>query len=84
MAQNYVSIPKTITRNLHDIIMFRLNDNVSINNIIKNHNIHNVDKDKFKEAYVKSTSEPRQFFMIDMKGDKEKHLRSNFTNFLKI
>jgi hypothetical protein len=84
MAQNYVSIPKTITRNLHYIIMFRLNDNVSINNIIKNHNIHNVDKDKFKEAYVKSTSEPRQFFMIDMKGDKEKHLRSNFTNFLKI
>ena len=84
MAQSYIAIPKTITRNLHYIIMFRLNDNVSINNIIKNHNIHNVDKDKFKEAYVKSTSEPRQFFMIDMKGDKEKHLRSNFTNFLKI
>jgi hypothetical protein len=34
--------------------------------------------------YVKSTSEPRQFFMIDMKGDKDKHLRSNFTNFLKL
>jgi hypothetical protein len=84
MAQSYIAIPKTITRNLHYIIMFRLNDNVSINTIIKNHNIHNVDKDKFKEAYVKSTSEPRQFFMIDMKGDKEKHLRSNFTNFLKI
>ena len=84
MAQSYIAIPKTITRNLHYIIMFRLNDNVSINTIIKNHNIHNVDTDKFKEAYVKSTSEPRQFFMIDMKGDKEKHLRSNFTNFLKI
>ena len=69
---------------LYYIIMFRLNDNVSINTIIKNHNIHNVDKEKFKEAYVKSTSEPRQFFMIDMKGDKDKYLRSNFTNFLKL
>ena len=84
MAQSYIAIPKTITRNLHYIIMFRLNDNVSINTIIKNHNIHNVDKDKFKDLYVKSTSEPRQFFMIDMKGDKDKHLRSNFTNFLKL
>ena len=84
MAQSYIAIPKTITRNLHYIIMFRLNDNVSINTIIKNHNIHNVNQDKFKELYVKSTSEPRQFFMIDMKGDKDKHLRSNFTNFLKL
>jgi hypothetical protein len=84
MAQSYIAIPKTITRNLHYIIMFRLNDNVSINTIIKNHNIHNINQDKFKEAYVKSTSEPRQFFMIDMKGDKDKHLRSNFTNFLKL
>ena len=47
MAQNYTSIPKVITRNLHYIILFKLNDNVSINNIIKNHNIHDVDPGKF-------------------------------------
>ena len=80
MAQNYVSVPKVIIRNLNYIIMFKLNDNVSINNIIKNHNIHDIDKEKFKQCYVKATSEPRQFFMIDMKGPMSMHLRQNFLN----
>jgi hypothetical protein len=82
MAQNYTSIPKVITRNLQYIILFKLNDNVSINNIIKNHNIHGTVPEKFKDCYMKATSEPRQFLMIDMKGDKDKHLRQNFLNFL--
>jgi hypothetical protein len=81
MAQNYTSIPKVITRNLQYIILFKLNDNVSINNIIKNHNIHDKDPAYFKDCYMKATSEPRQFFIIDMKGDKNKHLRQNFLNF---
>lgn len=81
MAQNYTSIPKVITRNLQYIILFKLNDNVSINNIIKNHNIHAVDPIIFKDCYMKATSEPRQFLMIDMKGSKDKHLRQNFLNF---
>ena len=81
MAQNYTSIPKVITRNLQYIILFKLNDNVSINNIIKNHNIHDTDPAYFKDCYMKATSEPRQFLMIDMKGDKDKHLRQNFLNF---
>jgi len=83
MAQSYTAVPKIITRNLHYIIMFKLNDNVSITNIIRNHNIHGVDKDKFKELYMDATSEPRQFLMIDMKGGPEKHLRKNFLNFYK-
>lgn len=82
MCQNYTSMPKLILRNLQYIIMFRLNDNISINNIIRNHNIHNVPKEKFKELYIQATAEPRQFFLIDLRGDKDKHLRSNFTNFL--
>jgi hypothetical protein len=81
MAQNYTSIPKVITRNLQYIILFKLNDNVSINNIIKNHNIHDTNPAYFKDCYMKATSEPRQFLMIDMKGDKDKHLRQNFLNF---
>ena len=81
MAQNHTSIPKVITRNLQYIILFKLNDNVSINNIIKNHNIHDTDPGYFKDCYMKATSEPRQFLMIDMKGDKDKHLRQNFLNF---
>jgi hypothetical protein len=47
MAQNYTSVLKTITRNLQYIILFKLNDNVSINTIIKNHNIHGVKPEKF-------------------------------------
>jgi hypothetical protein len=82
MAQDYKSVPKIITRNLHYILMFKLNDNVSINNIIRNHNIHGIDKEKFKKQYIEATSEPRQFFMIDMKGTPETHLRHNFLDFL--
>jgi len=81
MAQNYTSIPKVITRNLHYIILFKLNDNVSINNIIKNRNVNGVDKEKFKGHYLKATSEPRQFFMIDLKNPAT-HLRQNFLNIL--
>jgi len=80
MGQEYVSIPKTITRNCHYFIMFRLNDNVSINNIIKNHNIENVDKDLFKDMYLQATEIPRDFFMIDLKGKPETRLRHNFLN----
>ena len=79
MAQNYTSIPKVITRNLHYIILFKLNDNVSINNIIKNHNINGINKDVFKSHYQKATSEPRQFLLIDLKNP-ETHLRQNFLN----
>lgn len=84
MAQNYTSVGKLITRNCQYFIIFKLNDNTTINNIIRNHNIHNIDKDVFKDIYVMCTAEPRNFFMIDLKGDKEKHLRNNFTNFIKL
>ena len=81
MCQNYVSCPKIIIRNLHYIIMFKLNDNVSINTIIKNHNINGIQKEKFKEHYLNATEEPRQFFMIDLKNPKT-YLRQNFLNIL--
>ena len=84
LAQNYVSVSKIITRNINYFIIFKLNDNVSINNIIKNHNVDDVDKDKFKDAYKYSTAEKLNFFMIDLKGPKEKRLRHNFTDFLSI
>ena len=83
MAQSYTAIPKIITRNLHYIIMFKLNDNVSINTIIKNHNVNSIDKDKFKEHYLKATSEPRQFFLLDLKTtDPKLRIRQNFLNFM--
>ena len=78
MAQNYTSIPKVISRNCQYFIVFKLNDNISINNIIRNHNIHNIDKEKFRAMYDDATSEPLSFFMVDLKGNKETHLRKNF------
>ena len=84
LAQNYVSVPKIITRNINYFIIFKLNDNVSINNIIKNHNVDDVDKDKFKDAYKYSTAEKLNFFLIDLKGPKEKRFRHNFIDFLSI
>lgn len=83
-AQNYVSVPKSITRNINYFIIFKLNDNVSINNIIKNHNVDDIDKDKFKDAYKYSTKEKFNFFMIDLKVDKNKRLRHNFLEFLSV
>ena len=81
LCQNYTSCPKKIIRNLHYFIMFRLNDNVSINTIVKNHNINGIDKEKFKDHYLKATADPLQFFMIDFKNPKT-HLRQNFLNIL--
>ena len=85
MAQNYVSIPKTIVRNCQYFLIFKLNDNITINNLIRNHNIYNVDKDKFRKFYDEATSEPLNFFLVDLKTkDKTKHLRKNFTEFFQI
>ena len=74
-SQNYTSIPKTIVRNIHYFFLFRLNDNVSINNIIRNHNTDNVDKETFKKLYLDATAEPLNFFMLDLGGKHETRLR---------
>ena len=85
LCQNYTSVPKVITRNCQYFILFRLNDNTTLNNIIRNHNIHDVEKDLFKSLYDKSTTDPLSFFMIDLKGkDKNTHLRKNFLQHHKL
>jgi DNA polymerase III delta prime subunit len=85
MAQNYPSVNKTISRNINYFIIFKLNDNVSINNIIKNHNVDDVDKEIIKDAYKYCTLEPKNFMMIDLKdGTGKKRFRKNFTEFLKL
>ena len=77
MGQNYTSIPKIITRNSHYFIMFRLGDNTSINNIIRNHNTTDIKKDDFKKEYLKATENKGDFFLIDLKNP-SKPLRKNF------
>jgi hypothetical protein len=77
MGQNYTSIPKIITRNSHYFIVFRLGDNTSINNIIRNHNTTDIKKDDFKKEYLKATENKGDFFLIDLKNP-SKPLRKNF------
>ena len=81
MAQNYTSVPKIVTRNANYFILFKQNDTATVNNILKNHNIHDIDKDHFKRLYQDATNEPRSFFMVDLKGGKLTHLRKNFLGF---
>ena len=85
MAQEYTSIPKIITRNINYFILNKINDNVSIDRIIKNHNIYGVDKDVFKKAYELSIKEPLNFFMLDLKSrDPMDRYRHGWLNFLKL
>ena len=85
MVQNYTSVPKIITRNCHYFILFKLNDNTTINNIIRNHNIENLEKSDILDAYNYSTAEPLKFLMVDTRGEgiKKLRLRRNFTDFIK-
>jgi hypothetical protein len=51
MAQNYTSVQKIISRNVNYFILFKLNDNASIDRIIRNHNVNNIKKEVFKKYY---------------------------------
>jgi hypothetical protein len=78
-SQNYREIPKTITRNCHYFCIFKLNDNSTLNNIIRNHNIDNLDANEWKDKYNECIAEPLNFMMVDLKTlDPEKRLRHNF------
>jgi len=80
MLQNYTSCPKLIMRQIEYFILFRLNDTVTINNIIKNHNIDQIPKELFMNMYLNATSRPLQFFLLDVKNpDKKYRYRTNFT-----
>jgi hypothetical protein len=85
LIQNYTSASKIITRNCQYFWVLKLSDNVSINNIIRNHNIYNIDKDEFRRYYDDATKEPLHYFTIDLKTkDRERHLRKGFLhNYLK-
>lgn len=83
MGQNYTSIPKIVTRNAHYFILFKLNDNRTIDCILKNHNVDGVDAEEFKKMYREATAEPRNFFLIDLRTTGTGKLRHNFLNLLK-
>src|ERR1035438_2984954 len=85
MSQNYVSVPKDISRNINYFIIFKLNDNISINTIVKNHSIDDVSVETVKNAYRNCTTEPKNFMLIDLRTtDESKRFRHNFTSFLDL
>jgi hypothetical protein len=85
MAQNYTSVPKVLVRNINYFILFKINDNISLNNIIRNHNIADVDSSIIKSACSLCTQTFGEFFMIDMKtGNLDERFRSNFLGFLDL
>jgi hypothetical protein len=84
MSQNYASVPKVIVRNISYFILFKINDTISLNNIIRNHNIADVDSSIIKSAYNLCTAEQPNFFMIDLKGNEKERFRQNFLGFLDL
>jgi hypothetical protein len=79
VSQNYREIPKTISRNIHYFFIFKQNDNSTLNNIIRNHNIDNLDKDYIKDFYSECVQEPMNFMMLDMRtNNPDERLRKNF------
>jgi len=85
MLQNYTSCPKLIMRQIEYFILFKLNDTATITNIIRNHNIDQIPKDVFMKMYLMATSQPRQFFMLDIKNPDQKYrYRINFTNLIHL
>ena len=49
------------------LFVFKINDNVSINTIIKNHNTTDLTPSQFKEIYTSATTIKPNFLLIDMK-----------------
>jgi len=85
LAQNYTQIPKNISRNANYILIFKLNDNTSVSNIIKNHNIDDKNPDIIKDAYKYATTTKGNFFMIDLKDQTGQYrFRHNFLNFIRL
>ena len=85
MSQNYTSVQKQIVRQIQYFIIFKINDNISLNNIIRNHNIADVDSSIIKAACSVCTQTFGEFFMIDMKtGNLDERFRHNFLGFLDL
>ena len=83
VSQSYTAIPKIISHNCNYIMIFKLNDKVSIKRIIDNHGlVNNYKPEQFEQMYHYSTSMPLGFLTIDLKTqDESKRLRSGFTSF---
>ena len=79
MSQNYTSIPKPISRNLHYLWLFKIPDARSVETIYRNH-INGITKDQFKGLHQAITSEPRSFLNLDLRKNT---MKKNFLQNIK-
>ena len=84
MVQNYTDAPLQMRRNTQYFILFRLNDMNTIHQILKNHNNNGDDKEVIKQAYFAATSEPKNFFTLDLTPNSPARYRHNFTDVIHI
>ena len=84
MAQNYTNIPTTIRRNCSYFFLFKMTDGNTINNIIRTHNLSDVDKDALKKAYLDCIKTPLNFMLIDLTANSPMPFRHNFTKEIKF
>jgi hypothetical protein len=81
MAQNYTDLPIQIRRNTMIFWLFRMNDNNSINQILKNHNHTGIDKETIKNMYYYCIKEKKNFFNINF-NDETHPFKKNFIEIL--
>ena len=80
----YIST-KINSKNINYISLFRINDNISINNIVHNHNLNDIDKELLKKVYLLCTEVPLNFMLLDFRSnDKSDRIRFNFLNFINL
>jgi hypothetical protein len=67
ISQNYTNVPKVISRNLHYLWLFKIQDSVSVDTIFKNH-VNGITKQQFRDLHRVITSEPRSFLNLDLRN----------------
>ena len=80
LTQSYFSTPKDIRLQCNYFIFYNISNERELLEIQKDHCL-DVDKYTFKEYFIKATSEPYSFFLIDKKS-KELRFRKNFDHII--
>jgi len=80
LCQSYFDVPITIRRNANYIYLYKSSDLSMIKQILKKHNIYNIDLDTLIEWYINSTENKGQFLLMDLCNDSPMKIRMNFLN----
>ena len=85
LVQNIVDCPKQVVRNANYIMLLKLNDNSTINNIIKNFNLFDLPKAVIMDIYHRATSRKFDFLFMNLNAEDINHyLAYSFKGYLNI